>query len=147
MIVILDAFSGRPNPSWRLSEKDAAKVIERVAGRAQALAETEAPSILGPTQCFLEQARCELSFTEGPSVLAVLARRERSVILFAHLKAVKRYERELYGFYQKRDLGRAAVYSTFSAVVSLASPHAAYRPSLPLRSFQLPKPLEVCQKS
>jgi hypothetical protein len=36
MIVVLDAYSGRSNPSWRLSEKDNARLLERVAGRAVA---------------------------------------------------------------------------------------------------------------
>ena len=46
MIVTLDAFSGRPNPSWRLSSKDNSRILERVAGKALA-ADTEA-SVEGP---------------------------------------------------------------------------------------------------
>lgn len=34
MIITLDIFSGRPNPSWSLSESDANQLINRVAGRA-----------------------------------------------------------------------------------------------------------------
>jgi hypothetical protein len=36
MIVTLDVYSGRPNPSWRLSDKDHARLLERVSGRALA---------------------------------------------------------------------------------------------------------------
>jgi hypothetical protein len=71
MIVTLDAFSGRPNPSWRLSEKDAAKVIERVAGRAQALAETEAPSILGPRGFLISASSDDEATDNVPSLLRV----------------------------------------------------------------------------
>jgi hypothetical protein len=49
MIVTLDAFSGRPNPSWRISDKDNARLLERVSGRALASAmETEVNVPLGP---------------------------------------------------------------------------------------------------
>lgn len=34
MIVTLDVFSGRPNPSWTLSEKEARQLTDRVASRA-----------------------------------------------------------------------------------------------------------------
>jgi len=34
MIITLDVFSGRPNPSWRLSEKNAQQLLERVANKA-----------------------------------------------------------------------------------------------------------------
>lgn len=34
MIVTLDIFSGRRNPSWRLSEKAAKELVDRIAGRA-----------------------------------------------------------------------------------------------------------------
>jgi hypothetical protein len=36
MIVTLDIFSGRPNPSWTLAAKDAQNLIGRLAGRAMA---------------------------------------------------------------------------------------------------------------
>ncbi|SOD90576.1 hypothetical protein [Spirosoma fluviale] len=36
MIVTLDVFSGRPNPSWRLSEKNTQQLLERVANKALA---------------------------------------------------------------------------------------------------------------
>ena len=42
MIVTLDIFSGRPNPSWRLSEKNAKSLVDRIAGRAMASAEADA---------------------------------------------------------------------------------------------------------
>lgn len=48
MIVTLDAFSGLPNPSWRLSEKDSARLLERVSGRTIASLETEDSGVLGP---------------------------------------------------------------------------------------------------
>lgn len=48
MIVTLDIFSGLPNPVWRLSEKDCARLLERVAGRAtMAAVADEANSVLG----------------------------------------------------------------------------------------------------
>jgi hypothetical protein len=48
MIVTLDAFSGRPNPIWQLSEKDSAQLLERISGRAvQAAAADESATILG----------------------------------------------------------------------------------------------------
>ena len=34
MIVTLDVFSGRPNPSWTLSDRDQRELISRVAGKA-----------------------------------------------------------------------------------------------------------------
>ena len=39
MIITLDVYSGRQNPSWRLSAKDASQLIERVADRAVASVE------------------------------------------------------------------------------------------------------------
>lgn len=36
MIITLDVYSGRPNPSWSLSERDAKRLLDRVAGRALA---------------------------------------------------------------------------------------------------------------
>src|SRR5262245_40576701 len=49
MIVTLDAFSGRPNPSWRISDKDNARLLERVAGRALTSSiEGEGDAPLGP---------------------------------------------------------------------------------------------------
>ena len=48
MIVTLDAFSGRPNPSWRLSDRDNASLLERVVGRALAAeTETAGDAVLG----------------------------------------------------------------------------------------------------
>lgn len=48
MIVTLDLFSGRPNPSWQLSEKDNRQLLERVSGRAVlAAAGDESAAILG----------------------------------------------------------------------------------------------------
>ncbi len=41
MIVTLDIFSGRPNPSWRLSDKNAKELVDRVAKRALATAEAD----------------------------------------------------------------------------------------------------------
>jgi hypothetical protein len=44
MIVTLDVFSGRPNPSWTLSDKDKRELISRVAGKAvSAVHESEGP--------------------------------------------------------------------------------------------------------
>src|SRR5437588_7007412 len=73
MIVTLDAFSGRPNPSWRLSEKDAIKVIERVAGRVQALAEVEGegPSALGPRGFLISASSDDEATGNMPAVLRV----------------------------------------------------------------------------
>jgi hypothetical protein len=71
MIVTLDAFSGRPNPSWRLSAKDAARVIERVAGRGQALAETEAPSALGPRGFLISASSDDEVTDDRPPVMRV----------------------------------------------------------------------------
>src|SRR5215510_14368321 len=50
MIVTLDAYSGRPNPSWRLSAKDSSNLLQRVAGKTLAAADSELPDIgiLGP---------------------------------------------------------------------------------------------------
>jgi len=45
MIVTLDAFSGRPNPSWALKENDRQGLISRVAGTA--LAAADAPAVHG----------------------------------------------------------------------------------------------------
>jgi hypothetical protein len=58
MIVTLDAFSGRPNPSWRLSDKDNARLLERVAGRALAV-ETElaTDAVLGPRGYIITASR------------------------------------------------------------------------------------------
>jgi hypothetical protein len=58
MIVTLDAYSGRPNPSWRLSDKDNARLLERVAGRSlQAESEATAVSQLGPRGFVIEASR------------------------------------------------------------------------------------------
>ncbi|BDI05600.1 hypothetical protein [Sphaerotilus microaerophilus] len=46
MLITLDIFSGRPNPSWLLSAKDADKLLQRVAGRA-VQDETAVESVLG----------------------------------------------------------------------------------------------------
>jgi len=46
MIVTVDLFSGRPNPAWRLSDRDRARLLERLSGRALPAA-TEADTILG----------------------------------------------------------------------------------------------------
>jgi len=46
MIVTLDIYSGRQNPSWRLSTKDASRLLERVADRAVAATEAS-DGILG----------------------------------------------------------------------------------------------------
>jgi hypothetical protein len=44
MIITLDVFSGMPNPSWKLNEKDAKKFVERFASRSVLDAENmEAP--------------------------------------------------------------------------------------------------------
>jgi hypothetical protein len=49
MIVTLDAYSGRPNPSWRLSAKDASSLLERVAGKMLAAdSESQSTGVLGP---------------------------------------------------------------------------------------------------
>jgi hypothetical protein len=48
MIITLDVFSGKPNPSWQLSEKDTARLLERVSGGAVLpAASDESPAILG----------------------------------------------------------------------------------------------------
>lgn len=48
MIVTLDVFSGRRNPSWRLSDKKAKELVDRVAKRALGQAEAEENShVLG----------------------------------------------------------------------------------------------------
>jgi hypothetical protein len=58
MIVTLDAFSGRPNPSWRLSDKDADRLLERIAGRAvTAATESVADAALGPRGFIISAAR------------------------------------------------------------------------------------------
>ena len=36
MLVELDAFSGRPNPRWRLSDSEAAELVRLIAGLAPA---------------------------------------------------------------------------------------------------------------
>jgi hypothetical protein len=64
MIVTLDVFSGRPNPSWRLSDKDNGGLLERIAGRAVA-SEAEAPAVLGPRGYVISAARDD----EGPEGL------------------------------------------------------------------------------
>jgi hypothetical protein len=58
MIVTLDVYSGRPNPSWRLSDKDHSRLLERVSGRALA-DETEVASdaVLGPRGFVVSAAR------------------------------------------------------------------------------------------
>src|SRR5260221_11808221 len=58
MIVTLDVYSGRPNPSWRLSDKDHARLLERVSGRALA-DETEfaTDAALGPRGFVISAAR------------------------------------------------------------------------------------------
>ena len=44
MIITLDVFSGRPNPTWKLNEKDAKKFVERFASRSVVdAASVEAP--------------------------------------------------------------------------------------------------------
>ena len=49
MIITLDVYSGRPNPSWRISDKDSARLLERIVGRAvTAAAEAEGGAALGP---------------------------------------------------------------------------------------------------
>src|SRR5262249_15632170 len=49
MIVTLDAFSGRQNPSWRLSDKDRSRLVERIAGKVlQAESESVSDGHLGP---------------------------------------------------------------------------------------------------
>jgi len=49
MIITLDAYSGRPNPSWRISDRDSARLLERIAGRAvTAVTEADADAPLGP---------------------------------------------------------------------------------------------------
>lgn len=46
MIVTLDVFSGRPNPSWKLSSKDAKSFLERFARKSVAAAD-QADNVLG----------------------------------------------------------------------------------------------------
>jgi len=47
MIITPDVYSGRQNPSWRLSAKDASRFMERVADRAvPAAGDDELPSNL-----------------------------------------------------------------------------------------------------
>ncbi|MDP2831746.1 MAG: hypothetical protein Q8Q28_00290 [Pseudomonadota bacterium] len=46
MLITLDIYSGRPNPSWLLSNKDAKRLFERVADRALA-EESAVEGILG----------------------------------------------------------------------------------------------------
>jgi len=49
MIITLDVYSGRPNPAWRISDKDSARLLERIVGRAvTAAAEAEGGAALGP---------------------------------------------------------------------------------------------------
>lgn len=40
MIITLDVFSGRPNPTWKLNEKDAKKFVERFASKSVVDAES-----------------------------------------------------------------------------------------------------------
>src|SRR5258708_17331678 len=58
MIVTLDVYSGRPNPSWRLSDKDHARLLERVSGRALAdETEVATDAALGPRGFVISAAR------------------------------------------------------------------------------------------
>lgn len=45
MIVTLDIFSGRPNPTWTLAEEEQKQLLDRVSGRG--LAPVDTPDILG----------------------------------------------------------------------------------------------------
>ena len=56
MIVTLDAYSGRPNPSWRLSAKDTSNLLQRVAGKNLASSDSELSDtgILGPRGFIIE---------------------------------------------------------------------------------------------
>jgi hypothetical protein len=58
MIVTLDVYSGRPNPSWRLSDKDHARLLERVSGKALAdETEVATDAALGPRGFVISAAR------------------------------------------------------------------------------------------
>jgi hypothetical protein len=56
MIVTLDAYSGRPNPAWRLSTKDTSNLMQRVAGKTLASSDSELADsgILGPRGFVIE---------------------------------------------------------------------------------------------
>ena len=47
MQIELDAFSGRPNPSWTLTEDQAARLMGRLAALNQITSEKTAPDDLG----------------------------------------------------------------------------------------------------
>src|SRR5258708_15562605 len=58
MIVTLDVYSGRPNPSWSLSDKAHARLLERVSGRALAdETEVATDAALGPRGFVISAAR------------------------------------------------------------------------------------------
>jgi hypothetical protein len=73
MIVTLDAFSGRTNPSWRLSTKDQARLLERVSGRALQ-DESQSPSELplGPRGFVIEASSDDDAPAGVPSMFRVL---------------------------------------------------------------------------
>src|SRR6185295_2386733 len=72
MIVTLDIFSGRPNPSWTLSEKEVRHLKDRVSGRALP-APTAVDGILGfrgfivrvPSDAMAQKAALPNSFRIG----------------------------------------------------------------------------------
>ena len=47
MLVTLDVFSGRPNPSWQLADADVRQLIERMANRSVPSAEAGEDAGLG----------------------------------------------------------------------------------------------------
>src|SRR5258708_1912006 len=58
MIVTLDVYSGRPNPSWRLSDKDPPRLLARASGRALAdETEVATDAALGPRGFVISAAR------------------------------------------------------------------------------------------
>ena len=80
MLVTMDIYSGVPNPSWELSEADATRLVERVAGRALAGVE-EVPPVLGfrgfiisrgPEDAHAEAASLPDSFRLDPQLAAEL---------------------------------------------------------------------------
>jgi hypothetical protein len=65
MIVTLDVFSGRPNPSWRLSEKDKKHLLDRVVGKSLTPSEsTEFDNLLGH-RGFIVEASSDDESTEN----------------------------------------------------------------------------------
>ena len=71
MIVTLDCFSGRPNPSWRLSNKDNSRLFERIAGKGVASELDSSAGVLGPRGFIVEAASDDDVPAGSPSTFRV----------------------------------------------------------------------------